>query len=76
MNILLKDLKNKLIQGMLHLKEDTEIHITENINILNENGADLQIESLEKNEIEYWTKEGFEVDNSLYDRLIIEQIHF
>lgn len=72
MNILLKDLSNKLMQKMLHLREETELLITNNINTLNQNGASLNIESFTGIETEYWLKNGFVVDHGLYDNLIIE----
>ena len=71
-NILLKDFNNKLMQEMCHLREETELLICENINFLNKNGYDLNIETLSGKETEYWRERGFSVDNSLYDKLILE----
>jgi hypothetical protein len=72
MNILLKDNRYKLMQEMLDLREETELLISGNINILNRNGADLNIESFTGTETKYWLEKGFEIDQGLYDRLIIE----
>jgi hypothetical protein len=72
-SILLKDNKNSLMQEMLHLREDTELLICDNINTINKDGEhQLNIETLAEGTTDYWLKRGYKTDNSLYDKLIID----
>lgn len=72
-SILLKDNKNKLFQEMMFLRDETELLICNNINIINRVGTErLQIEDFADGIAEYWEKEGYKRDNDLYDKLIID----
>lgn len=71
-SILLKDFQKKLMQEMLHLRDETELLICQNIRKIDKDGNQLNIETLAEGVTEYWIKRGFILDNSLYDRLIIE----
>jgi len=71
-SIILKDNKNKLLQQLTHLRDETELLICENIFKLNKVGHQLSIESLEEGVTEYWLKLGYIEDSGLYDKLIID----
>ena len=73
MDIVLKDNINKLFQEMRFLKEETELLISDNINTINRKGTrEFQIETHYIGIDEYWKQQGYEIDNELYDKIILE----
>lgn len=70
-SILLKDNKNNLMQEMLHLRNETELLICNNIIKINKDGHQFNIETIADGTTDYWLKKGYKIDNSLYDSLII-----
>ncbi|RLD53914.1 MAG: hypothetical protein DRJ05_15625 [Bacteroidetes bacterium] len=71
-NIIIKDYVNKLMQEFHHLKEETELLINDNKNKINMKDYHLSVETLTDGTTKYWINQGYKIDNSLYDRLIIE----
>ncbi len=72
-SILLQDHKNKLFQKMLHLSEETELLICQNVNTLNRSGHQLNISTIDPgtpmNELEM---RGYRAEEALYDKLILD----
>jgi hypothetical protein len=71
-DILLKDNLNKVLQEMRELREETELLIRENINKINLKKDYLDIEAFDSETLKYLINQGYEIDNSLYESLIIE----
>lgn len=73
LNILLRNNKDKICQKMLSLREETELLICENINTINGENTYLNINTIDfdfsTSDLE---RQGWKVDNGLYDKLIIE----
>lgn len=74
-NILLRDNHNKICQKMNSLREETELLISVNINIINKKNGNANI-NINTIDFGYSTKAlvtaGWLVDDGLYDKLIIQ----
>ncbi|HSZ85824.1 MAG TPA: hypothetical protein VK787_07320 [Puia sp.] len=57
---------------MLHLRDETELLICDNIIKINKDGCQLNIETLTDGMTEYWLNRGYRIDNSLYEKLIVD----
>lgn len=72
-NILLQDNKNRLCQKMCFLRDETESLIYDNINTINRIELNLALSSIDINfSTSDLEKQGWKVDEGLYDKLIIE----
>lgn len=72
-SILIEDFKNKVYQEAIGLSEEKELHIRNNIIILNAVEFKYIVYYLEVNNSKAdLEKKGYKIDNSIYDKAIIE----
>lgn len=72
-SIIVKDNKEKVFEVLLHLRDDTELLICENINQINRiMNRQLQIETYADGIEEYWTERGYQRSQGLYDKIVLE----
>ena len=72
-NIILRDNRNKKYQKINQIREETELLIYNNINVLNKEDPFLTISSIEFNQPTVdLDNSGWKEEDGLYDELIIE----
>ena len=71
-HIIIKDNKNKVFEILKNLREETELLICQNINTINGTTPNIQIETYVDDIATYWIGKGYTIDQSLYDRLILD----
>ncbi|EKT4500011.1 hypothetical protein SL054_002492 [Flavobacterium psychrophilum] len=71
-HIIIKDNKNKVFEILKNLREETELLICQNINTINGTTPNIQIETYVDDIETYWIGKGYTIDQSLYDRLILD----
>lgn len=72
-SIVIKDPINKHLEVLKNLREETEFLISSNINTINKvTNKTIQIESYVDEIENYWIENGYSINQSLYDKLIID----